>query len=97
MRLELSRACLPGWLSLFRAICGIACVRLIIVELQGPQAARETEIRLVTPTAPLSALYAECMRLSGHAACWGVVQELQLKARAQQGVRPNQGVPVVAL
>jgi hypothetical protein len=75
----------------------IACVRLIIVELQGPQAARETEIRLVTPTVPLSALYAECMRLSGHAACWGVVQELQLKARAQQGVRPNQGVPVVAL
>jgi hypothetical protein len=75
----------------------IACVRLVVAELQGPQAARETEIRLVTPTVPLSALYAECMRLSGHAACWGVVQELQLKARAQQGVRPNQGVPVVAL
>jgi hypothetical protein len=75
----------------------IECIRLVIAELQSESAAREAEIRLVTPTVPLSALYAECMRLSGHAACWGVVQELQLKARAQQGVRPNQGLPVVAL
>ena len=75
----------------------IACVRLVVAELQGSQAARETEIRLVTPTVPLSALYAECERLTGNAACWGVVAELQRKARAQQGVQPNQGVPIVAL
>ena len=43
----------------------IACVRLVVAELQGSQAARETEIRLVTPTVPLSALYAECERLTG--------------------------------
>ena len=64
----------------------IACVRLVITELQGPLAAAEAQVRLEGETVPVPALYAECARLTGNAACWGVVQALQLRARTQEGI-----------
>jgi len=56
----------------------------------GKRPPGEAQINLNGQNVPLSALYAECERLTGDASCWGVVQTMQLKARAQEGVQPNQ-------
>jgi hypothetical protein len=65
----------------------IACVRLVVVELQGPEAAQAVQVRLDSFPVTVNALYAEIARLTGNPAGWGVVQAVQIKARAQQGVR----------
>jgi hypothetical protein len=71
------------------------CVRLVVGELLGLDPVLTINCEFEGETVSLRIMYEAIGRLSGNNHGWTTVQELWLRARKREGIRPNRGVPVL--